>query len=147
MENEEDVMSVFRFMVMTGTFLWMSIAGALSAKAPQLAHPPGKFLTLLGTKTWVEEEGTGDPLLLIAGAGGSHDYFHPYFSLLAAKHRVIYFDAFGRGNSDKAKSPSEYALARDVEEVEALRQALKVEKLSIYGHSYGGFVAQAYAAK
>jgi len=138
-------------MFQTIRILWplllLPIGGALPLSAQQVSHPNGRFLTLLGAKTWVEEEGTGDPLLLIAGAGGSHDYFHPYFSHLAAKHRVIYFDAFGRGNSDKAKSPSEYTLARDVEEVEALRQALKLEKLSIYGHSYGGFVAQAYAAK
>lgn len=138
---------MFRTIKILGVLSLFSIVAALPANAQQVSHPPGKFLTLLGTRTWIEEEGTGDPLLLIAGAGGSHDYFHPYFSQLAAKHRVIYFDAFGRGNSDKGKSASDYTLARDVEEVEALRQALKLEKLSVYGHSYGGFVAQAYAAK
>lgn len=147
MESQEDAMLVFHKIIMTGGLLLCSLVCALPVNAQQVSHPPGKFLTLLGTRTWVEEEGTGDPLLLIAGAGGSHDYFHPYFSQLAAKHRVIYFDAYGRGNSDKGKSASDYTLARDVEEVEALRQALKLEKLSIYGHSYGGFVAQAYAAK
>jgi proline iminopeptidase len=125
----------------------LSVAIAQCAAAQEVAHPPGRFLNILGAKIWVEEEGAGDPLLLIAGAGGSHDYFHPYFSQLAASHHVIYYDAFGRGNSDKGKSPADYSLAHDVEEVEALRQALHLEKISVYGHSYGGFVAQGYAAK
>jgi proline iminopeptidase len=125
----------------------LASASAIYVQAQQLSHPPGQFLTIMGAKIWVEEEGSGDPLLLIAGAGGSHDYFHPYFSQLAAAHRVIYYDAFGRGNSDRGKSPSDYSLARDVEEVEALRQALHIRKMSIYGHSYGGFVAEGYAAK
>lgn len=125
----------------------LSLAIAECAAAEEVAHPPGRFLKILGAKIWVEEEGAGDPLLLIAGAGGSHDYFHPYFSQLALSHRVIYYDAFGRGNSDKGKSPADYSLAHDVEEVEALRQALHLEKISVYGHSYGGFVAEGYAAK
>jgi proline iminopeptidase len=128
-------------------FLVFNVVSAQRTAAQQPSHPPGRFLNILGAKIWVEEEGAGDPLLLIAGAGGSHDYFHPYFSQLAAAHRVIYYDAFGRGNSDKGKSPADYSLAHDVEEVEALRQSLHIDKISIYGHSYGGFVAQGYAAK
>ena len=90
----------------------------------------------------------GPALVLIAGEpGSSHDYFHPYFSPLAAHYRVIYFDAFGRGKSDKAAQPSEYTFARDVDDLEGLRAALKLGRISVFGHSYGGFVAQAYALK
>lgn len=56
-------------------------------------------------KIWVESEGQGTPMILIAGGPGlAHDYFHLYFSELSGKYRLTYFDAFGRGRSDRAAS-------------------------------------------
>jgi proline iminopeptidase len=122
-------------------------ACAPAASAPTAAHAPGRFLQVLGQKLWVEEDGTGPPLLLIpGGGGGSHDYFHPWLLPLSRRLRVITYDGYGRGRSAKAPSAAEYSFPRDVEEVEALRQALGIERWAVLGHSYGGFVAQAYAA-
>lgn len=116
--------------------------------APEVTHPSGRFVSILNKKIWVETAGEGEPLLLIpGGGGGSHDYYHPYLAPLEKKFRVIYYDGFGRGKSQRAAAPSEYSFARDIDEVEALRQALGLQKVNVYGHSYGGFVAQAYAIK
>jgi proline iminopeptidase len=115
---------------------------------PKFQHPQGDFVQINGVKLWYESEGVGEPLLLIAGGPGfAHNYFHPFFSALSNKFRVIYFDAFGCGKSDRAKSAKEYSLARDVENIEGLRKALNLEKINVLGHSYGGSVAQAYALK
>jgi proline iminopeptidase len=120
---------------------------ALSA-APEPRHPAGRFVSVLDKQIWCEVAGDGEPLVLIpGGGGGSHDYYHPFLSPLSKKFRVIYYDGFGRGKSQRAASPGEYSFARDVEELEALRQALGLQKFNLYGHSYGGFVAQAYAIK
>jgi proline iminopeptidase len=114
----------------------------------EIKHPPGDFVTVNGARLWYEIEGHGKPLLLIAGGpGASHSYFHPYFSALADSFSVIYFDAFGRGKSERAKSPKEYTFTRDVDDLEGLRRALGLEKINLIGHSYGGMVAQAYALK
>ena len=37
--------------------------------------------------------------------------------------------------------------SRDVEDIEGLRKYLGIDKLNIFGHSYGGIVAQVYALK
>lgn len=66
---------------------------------------------------------------------------------MASSVRVISFDAFGRGKSDRAKSASEYTFSRDVADIEGLRVALGLGKIALLGHSYGGMVAQAYALK
>jgi proline iminopeptidase len=114
----------------------------------EIKHPKGDYALVHGAKIWYESEGTGEPVLIIPGGpGNSHIYFHPYFSELAKSYRVIYFDAFGRGKSDRAKSTDEYTFTRDVEDVEGLRQALKIDKWIVLGHSYGGMVAQGYALK
>jgi len=112
------------------------------------AHPPGKLITVNGAKLWYESEGEGVSLVLVAGGPGrSHDYFHPWFSQFARSRRVIYFDAFGRGRSDRSKSAKEYTFDRDVEDLERLRQALGLGKIDVLGASYGGMVAQAYALR
>ena len=108
-------------------------------------HPLGKYVTVNGSKLWVEIEGEGEPLLLIAGGPESHTCYHPHFSQLAEKYQVIYFDAYGRGKSDRAQSPEEYTFRRDMEEIEELRKGLGITQWHILGHSYGGLVAQAYA--
>lgn len=121
---------------------------AQPAQPAQRGRPPGSYQTIQGARLWVESEGKGTPLLLIAGGPGmAHDYFHPYFSTLASTHRVIYFDALGRGRSDRARKAAEYTFNRDVEEVEALRKTLGLAKMDIVGHSYGTLVAQAYTLK
>jgi len=118
----------------------------IPAKASQYQHPSGAYAKVNGAKLWYEIEGKGDPVLLIPGGpGNSHIYFQPWFSELAKHHKVIYYDAFGRGKSDRAKDSTEYTFQRDVDDVEGLRKALGFKKWSVLGHSYGGMVAQAYA--
>jgi proline iminopeptidase len=112
--------------------------------APQ--HPAGRYVLVNGAKLWTESEGRGAPMILVAGGPGlPHDYFHPYFSGLAPRCRLIYYDAFGRGKSDHAANPAQYTFRRDVEDLDGVRKALGLERVSLFGHSYGSLVALAYA--
>ena len=122
-----------------------SICGQTPRRGP---HPAGHFVSVNGAKLWYESEGRGDPIVLVAGGpGDSHAVFHPFFSRLADHNRVIYYDAFGVGKSDRAPFASEYHFARDVEDLEGLRKAIGLGAITVLGHSYGGMVAQAYALK
>jgi proline iminopeptidase len=106
----------------------------------------GAYAEVNGAKLWYEIKGNGDPVVLIPGGpGNSHIYLSPWFDELAKNHKVIYYDAFGRGKSDRAKDSTEYSFQRDVKDLEGLRKALGFERWSVLGHSYGGMVAQAYA--
>lgn len=128
------------------SFLITTLSFCQTRPAPYV-HPEGKFYTINGAKIWTETLGNGHPLFLIAGGpGGSHVGLHS-FDPLADNHKLIYFDGFGRGKSDLAKSPTEYSLQRDVEDLEQLRIAMGLGKIDILGHSYGSVVGQAYAIK
>lgn len=59
---------------------------------------------------------------------------------------VVLFDQAGVGESDPLKR-DEISLVRAVDDVEALRVALKLEKISIVGQSWGGRLGYEYAAK
>ena len=117
------------------------------AAIPQTKDPSaGDYAKINGAKLWYEIKGSGDPIVLIPGGpGNSHLYLTPWFDELAKNHKVIYFDAFGRGKSDRAKDSTEYTFQRDIEDLEGLRKALGFDKWTVLGHSYGGMVAQAYA--
>ena len=106
-------------------------------------HVAGEYLDIPGGRLWVESEGAGEPLLLLSGGpASSHLTFHPYFSALADQYRVLYLDYRGRG---KSESKTAITFDGDVADIEAARVALGLEHLNIYGFSYGGMVAMAYA--
>jgi len=126
--------------------LWM-IAISSTMSFGQV-EPKGDFINVNGKRLWYRIEGRGAPLLVIPGGpGASHTYLWPKFSIISRDFRVIYFDPYGRGQSDRAADPAEYTFARDVDEVEGLRRALRLDKINLYGQSYGAMVAQAYALK
>ena len=109
----------------------------------------GQYYTINGAKLWVVTVGTGEPLIIIPGGpGGNHLPYRRFDSLsLSGNIQLIYFDAFGRGKSDTATNVKQYTLARDIEDIEGLRKALHLNKISLLGHSYGSLVAQGYAIK
>jgi proline iminopeptidase len=94
------------------------------------------------------EVGRGAPLMIVhGGPGASHDYFLPYLLPLARHNRLVFIDERGSGRSQKLEDPKGYTVDNMVEDVEAVRQALGLGKISLLGHSYGGVLAQAYALK
>jgi proline iminopeptidase len=89
-------------------------------------------------------------LLLNGGPGATHEYFECMESFLPAEGiELIYYDQLGTGNSDNPKDTAMWSLPRYVEEVEQVRQALKLDKDNFYllGHSWGGILALEYALK
>ena len=106
------------------------------------------FVDANGVMIYYETLGKGDPLVIVhGGPGASHDYFLPYLIPLARKNKIIFIDERGSGRSEKLEDPSGYTVENMVQDVEVVRQALKLGRISLLGHSYGGVLAQAYALK
>ncbi|WP_448700714.1 proline iminopeptidase-family hydrolase [Mucilaginibacter sp. AW1-3] len=109
--------------------------------------PKGKF------NIWTKKIGNNPKiklLLLNGGPGATHEYFECMESFLPAEGiELIYYDQLGCGNSDNPKDTTMWSLPRFVEEVEQVRQALKLDSTNFYllGHSWGGILAMEYALK
>jgi proline iminopeptidase len=116
--------------------LWaLALCTSVYGQTP-VTHAAGAYAQVNGAKLWYETEGQGEPLVLVAGGpGDSHSEFHPFFSRLAGRFRIIYFDALGVGRSDRAKSAKEYMFAREVEDLEGLCKALGLPQMNLLGHS------------
>lgn len=95
---------------------------------------------------YYETHGTGEPLILISGfASGAWLWFRQ-IEELAQHFQVITFDSRGIGKSrfDENTIISISEIAKDVAEI---LDELKIEKASILGTSFGGFVAQDFALR
>lgn len=89
-------------------------------------------------------------LLLHGGPGATHEYFEAFDSYFpAAGFEYYHYDQLGSYYSDQPKEQDLWDLARFVEEVEQVRQALKLDRKNFYllGHSWGGILAIEYALK
>jgi 3-oxoadipate enol-lactonase len=90
-------------------------------------------------------EGEGEPLFLIHGIGASRASFAGLVPHLKRDFRVISYDLRGHGASPVPKPP--YTLDDLVEDLEALRRELHIERAHFAGHSLGGMIGPAYARK
>jgi proline iminopeptidase len=112
-----------------------------------ITTPKGRF------NVWTKRFGSNPRikvLLLNGGPGATHEYFECMESFLPQDGiEFIYYDQLGCGNSDNPKDTAMWSLPRYVEEVEQVRQALKLDKDNFYllGHSWGGILAAEYAFK
>jgi pimeloyl-ACP methyl ester carboxylesterase len=90
------------------------------------------------------EAGSGAPLLLLHGIGAAGESFTPQLEDLAARFRVVAWDAPGYGGSgDHAlakPSPRDYAAV-----AVGLLATLGIARAHVLGHSLGGLIAAALA--
>jgi proline iminopeptidase len=91
-----------------------------------------------------EYAGEGDPIVMLHGGPGVPDYLGPVAALLTPHHRVITFDQRGVGAS--IVRTDGYSIAAYLGDLEAIRASLSVERLHLFGHSWGGLLGQLYAA-
>ncbi len=109
------------------------------------------YIDFRGYKVWYgiageREEQDKLPLLVLHGGPAMpHDYLEPLANLAESGRRIIFYDQLGCGNSDRPADASIWTLKLFVEELAAVRQALGLEKVHIYGHSYGGALLLQYA--
>jgi proline iminopeptidase len=84
--------------------------------------------------------------LVHGGPGADHTSYKPTFSPLSQRLQLVYFDHRGQGRSARGPKAS-YTLENNVEDMEALRAYLGLEKMVVIGGSYGGMVAMTYASR
>lgn len=80
------------------------------------------------------------------GPGANHFSFKPSLDTLTNDAQLVYIDQRGCGYSEEDHT-DHYTLKQNVEDIEALRQYLGLDKIWILGHSYGGMVAMSYGIK
>src|SRR5580765_6789463 len=106
-----------------------------------------------GYETWWRsvgpEDGDAIPLLCLHGGPGANWLHLKPYEALADERRVVFYDQIGSGNSG-LEEPHEVSIWRPelfVEEVDAVREALGLDRVHVLGHSWGGMLGLQYAAE
>lgn len=111
----------------------------------------GKTFEAPGATIYYEVIGSaaGMPLILVNGGPGfSHSYLHKsaVWETFAKNRQVVFYDQRGNGRSLGDHKGQTFTLKDQIDDLEALRAHLGYERIDLLGHSWGGFLAMAYAA-
>ena len=90
-----------------------------------------------------DEQGAGEPVLLIMGLGYPSVMWHRTRPVLAKQYRTIALDNRGSGKSDVPPGP--YAMTLMAADAAAVLDAAGVETAHVFGLSMGGMIAQEFA--
>ncbi|MFH1438284.1 MAG: alpha/beta hydrolase, partial [Pseudomonadota bacterium] len=103
------------------------------------------FITVNNVNLYYEEEGRGEPLLMIQGLGYDHRPFAWLRAGLKEHMRLVLFDNRGAGRSDAPDGP--YTVEQMAGDAAALLGALGIERAAVLGISLGGSIAQMMALR
>lgn len=125
-----------------------------AAEAPPPLVPPADRelrVPVRGGSLFVRVNGdlksTAKPLLMLhGGPGGACWQMFPAVPL-ARDRAVILYDQLDSGHSDAPGLESNWTIERFASELDAIRAALDLQEFHLLGHSWGGIVANAYAAR
>ena len=121
----------------------------LGCQNPNLLKPEEGFLEVEGGMIWYEVFGTGNktPILALHGGPGYPSYYLNPLKSLATDRSVIFFDQLGCGRSDILTDTNLMTIDAFVAQTRALIEHLKIEKIIIYGHSWGTMLGTEYYKK
>jgi len=101
-------------------------------------------LTVNGVTLFTRRVGSG-PLVVVlhGGPGAHHDYLLPQYDRLARGRELFYYDQRGGGQSPVPRE-TPVGWREHVADLEGIRQALGLERLTLCGYSWGGLLAVLY---
>lgn len=112
----------------------------------QFDHTQEGYIQVNGGQVWYQivNPGEGIPLLTLHGGPGfPHDYLEP-LATLANERPIIFYDQLGCGKSERPDDLTLWQRSRFVEELAQVREALKLERIHLFGHSWGSMLAMDY---
>jgi proline iminopeptidase len=95
---------------------------------------------------YFQEYGVGSPLMIAHGGPGAHHGPYRQLDPIGSTRRLIYWDHRGHGRSDRLP-PGEVAMSLFADDTIALADHLEIESFALFGHSFGGWVAQETALR
>ncbi len=102
------------------------------------------FISFQGGQIYFQETGSGMPVVLLHGFLGSASVFNTVIPHLSSNFRLILIDLPGHGKSDCFGYI--HRMEFMARAVNAVLDAINIKKVSIVGHSMGGYVALSLAS-
>lgn len=92
-------------------------------------------------RLYVEEAGSGVPVVFVHEFAGDHRSFEPQIRYFSRSHRCVVFAARGYLPSDVPEDPDAYSQEKACADVIAVMDALGIAQAHVVGHSMGAYTA------
>jgi pimeloyl-ACP methyl ester carboxylesterase len=102
-----------------------------------------EYVQLGAVRTWYDEQGKGDPLVLMHGGLVDARWFEPNIAALAGQFHVYTPERRGHGHTPDVEGPITYQLMAD--DTIAFLETVVGEPADLVGHSDGAFTAMLVA--
>ncbi len=123
-------------------FFWLG-QGCTSSQPQSIQYgncdAAGKYYSIRGIKMYCEVYGSGKPLLMIHGNGGSISAFSHNIPYFADKYKVIALDSRSQGKSTDLRDSLSFEMMADDEA--ALLDSMHIDSAYVLGWSDGGINA------
>lgn len=93
----------------------------------------------------IDGKNNSETVILLHGGPGVPDYMAEISKFLESKYRVVRFDQRGVGESECLNK--KYNIEQYLTDIDEILNYLKVDKVHILGHSWGGLLAQLWASR
>ncbi len=136
-----------QYLISMRSLLITLVTVALLSSCEKSLKPHEGYVQVTGGKIWykVIGEGPGKPLMVMhGGPGGTSCSSIEAYEVLADQRPIIFFDQLESGKSDRPNDTTLWKVPYFVEQVEALREELKLKDFHLLGSSWGGSIAVEY---
>jgi pimeloyl-ACP methyl ester carboxylesterase len=127
--------------------LALTAVAAPVADAATAVTAPTKVVKIGKQKVGYRTFGTGRPLVMVMGLGGTMGSWDPTFldALAAGGHKIVLLDNEGVGRTTRLKGP--LTIRRMGDTTAALIKRLKLKRPDVAGWSMGGMIAQSLVVR
>ena len=123
--------------------LFFLLSFLLSLNASELKET---FVKTDETSLFCRHGGEGSPIIVIHGGPGlTQNYLLPYMVKLTETNEVVFYNQRGCGESSGEISSASINISNFMKDLEAVQNAFGFKKVTIIGHSWGGFLAMKFA--
>src|SRR3954464_8385731 len=127
--------------------LALAAATAPAASAATAVNAPTKVVKIGKQKVGYRTFGSGRPLVMVMGLGGTMGSWDPAFldALAAGRHRIVLLDNEGVGKTTRLKG--QLTIRRMADTTAGLIARLKLKQPDVAGWAMGGMIAQSVAVR
>ena len=130
------------------TLAWLVASGAHAANDTSAMAPGDHTVDTGEVSLHYVVRGHGPVLFATStGWGSTSRYLQKALAPLEAQMTMVYIDTRGSGGSSRPADSSHMSELVMADDLERLREALKLDRISVFGHSNGGSIALAYGER
>jgi 3-oxoadipate enol-lactonase len=107
------------------------------------------FVDINGRPIFIDVDGSGPPMIMMHGLGGSSNYFQPLVTTFSSSFTIYRLDweGLGRSKLDLSSTAERITMPKYVNDITSVMKYFSLEQVVLVGHSLGSVLAMMFASQ